>query len=321
MGAASSDDDEDDKLVNAPDAAARAAARREPEVNALLSPLRERFRRAQKASEQAALAEEAQGGRKEATRVTLPSVTVADLYRGTTHRDRENLYISVMGGLSFDLTRDKFRTMIVRVLAPRLGVAVTDEQVLNLFSQFDINTGGTVSFFEYLTALCEHIMSPAQRAFADGLYTRLRAAASTASREASIRSKKGALAGPKAEAHRRPTAGPVDPGEVSVVAERLPYFVTGLRGSGAEAPMVSEEEGTAPGLSSADMELSRVQKATFDLLNKSLLFPHPDEEALALLIHACFADLSPVDRVEQPKFVLLLFCDDAVMAALARHVP
>jgi hypothetical protein len=339
MAVESDDDDDDDNGVNAHDAGARAAARRQAEYDAMLRPLRARWRHAERAAVQAqygalpqpdapqlgsdaphlrSLGERARGtpnagvppfGKQAA------HVTVADLFSGTSHRDRENLYISVVGGLSLDLTREKFRTMVVRVLAPRLGVQLSDEQVLHLFSHFDINNGGTVSFFEYLTALCERMLTAKQRRFFSDLYLRLRAAATTtavrlARRQQLLDTAASVRAAPSAAHdtvdHGKSDGAPVNP-------DRLPYFVS-------RKPDGAPQLGSDKGVSLADMSLARMEQSVFDLLNKSLMFPHPAEAQLAAVIHACFTDLSPADRIEEPKFVLLLFCDDDVMRDLPKHV-
>lgn len=279
--------------------------------------------------------------------------TIAQLYAGTTHRDRENLYISVVSGLSLDLTREKFRTMVLRVLAPRAGVAVSDEQVLNLFGQFDINNGGTVSYFEYLAALRVHLTTPNQQRFCRNLHARLCVAAAAA------RLKKTSRAPTPAGRSRPPTSkgglpprmqgrvGAVvslppdaDPGVEGLEApERLPYFHSAPPVPLARAPAAGSAAGDSsskapagqqqqPSPNAADASLSReditpraVETAVFDLLNKSLLFPHPAEAQLAARIQACFDDLSPTDRVDEPKFSLLLFCDDDVVDAMRELVP
>lgn len=168
MGAGESSSDDED-------AALRERVRRDPEFVASVPRFRERL----------ILRDGPRDSTVEGATVAKPDVsapTVADLYRGTTHRDRENLYISVVGGLSFDISREKFRLMIHRVLAPRVGLTLSEETVASIFSCFDLNGGGTVSYFEYLTALCSQLLSPAQRDFLYGLFRQLRTRAEDAER-------------------------------------------------------------------------------------------------------------------------------------------
>ena len=100
-------------------------------------------------------------------------VTIAQLYQDMTHRDREDVYISVVGGLSFDLTREKFSLLMQHVLAPRIGVFLSDEQIHTMFSIFDINHGGTISYFEYLASLCHTLLTEEQTGFLQGIFNML----------------------------------------------------------------------------------------------------------------------------------------------------
>jgi hypothetical protein len=260
-------------------------------------------------------------------------VSVRELFADTTHRDRENLYISVVGGLTLDLTRDRFKIMALRVLGPRIGIALTDDQVAYLFGQFDLNNGGTVSYFEYVECLCNAMLSPKQKNFFQALYTRLRTAAVTAASQAAGKRRPSALprrvSSPQpqrllsASSQRSRVGRRRDSADVEAHGDRLPYFPrkdSVLSGTLPVGAPREQPEDVANGLGRADMGAELVQKATFDLLNKSLLFPHPAEAQLAGVIHACFSDLGATDRIDEEKFALLLFCDDAVMAELPHHV-
>lgn len=243
----------------------------------------------------------ATGGAGTVTTNDTPSI--AQLYRDTSHRDREDLYISCVGGLSFDLSRDKFRMMVNRVLAPRLNVVVTEDHIYSLFGLFDINGGGTVSYFEYITVLGNSLLSSQQTSFLEKLFQRLceLRAAQTAHLSHTV-----------AMAHAAQSSKEISQGKRNVrPASR------GLRAKAMEVTR-ARVNALSPTmeLRKEDVAFERLKRTAFDLLNKSLLFPHPEEEELCEVMFSCFEDLSSSDAMTLPKFKLLLFCDDEVMSAL-----
>ncbi|CUG91625.1 calcium-binding protein, putative [Bodo saltans] len=99
--------------------------------------------------------------------------TVAQLYHGTSHEDREALYVSTCGGLSFDINKERFVHLMQKVLAPRIHVRLSDDQAAAMFVAFDVDGNGAVSYFEYLAVLTIQLLSADQRKFLDDLFTAL----------------------------------------------------------------------------------------------------------------------------------------------------
>ena len=287
--------------------------------------------------------------------------TVAELFHNMTHRDREDLFISAAGGFSFDLTKEKFRSMVNRVLAPRLyasaalalatggshitqmgdvvgggtpngeglsvsvtattapaaahagGTAgrhhVSDDHMVVLLNAFDVNRGGTINYLEYLTVLCNAILTPRQLCFLDAIFDRLA--------DEGARTALGYLPGspmptPAADHHHQHHGG---------------SYQSPRNGNEPTASGSSPPGNKAPGnkairpldvLQKQHITLPAVRRAVFRALGKSLLFPHPVEDGFCELVAACFADLGARDAADRQKFKLLVFCDDDAMDQLDR---
>jgi hypothetical protein len=240
-----------------------------------------------------------------------------DLYRGTTHRDREDLYISVVGGLSFDISREKFRTIVMRTLAPRLGITVTDEHCMMLFTSCDVARAGAIPYYDFLVAQCDMLVSQPCARFVVDLFRLLCYYRRRHDAKSQIATELRALA---VEARRSLGHGlSVGAGFGAELEESAPPSPSN---AAAATGVAKVQNALKPRLTLRAVDLARpgVRRGVFELLNCSTLFPHPTVEAFCDSVAACFADVGPSDAVELVKFRLLLFCDDDVARALAAHV-
>jgi hypothetical protein len=277
--------------------------------------------------------------------------TVAQLYHGTSHEDREALYVATCGGLSFDINKERFIHLMQKVLAPRIHVRLSDDQAAAMFLAFDVDGNGAVSYFEYLAVLTVQLLSAEQRKFLDDLHLSLYRLpfidsgldARTASKVMLEHRAQMQLEGELAMSINGARAASPQPQlmrrKSSVHAGMLRRKSAKLLSSSFEgdASLLGEDAGSmyqTPSkqnlkvttekvhyLSRSHITLERVRKIVYDLKKHNPWFPHPLDDAFADALVHCFKPLQEDDRVNLPKFRMFIFCDDDCMTALEHLLP
>jgi hypothetical protein len=216
---------------------------------------------------------------------TLDDPNIRQLYRGTTHGFRERLYVQTTGGLSFEIRRDSFGRM-VRGLAQRTKMKVTEEQISAMFNTFDVDGSGAVSYMEYLAILTDSCLTAGQKRYLDRIFMDLQSFEQEGrSGSTPIRSQ----ISPQSHARRSRDTSKVENGPQS----------TGIRY-----------------LRLKDITAEKLRDVVLAVRHQNPWFPHPKEEALIGSILRCFRHLKPTDRIKLEKFRMFIYCDDQCMHAL-----
>ena len=279
--------------------------------------------------------------------------TIAQLYSGMTHQDREDLYMSACGGLSFDINREKFQKMVAKVLAPRIGVKVTDEQIQNMFVFFDVDGNGSISYFEYVTSLASKLLTTEQKVFIEDMFVNLfkmpfypaggKGGKATSVLDddqtihvlsTNVRCARDALQNPARDGlqsssrdlpQNRSFAGPIMRSNSVLSSSTSPMSPLGGRRKSKVigSPLRKAQDGVPQVmyLRNKHITLDRVKSVIFEMRHQNPWFPHPNEEALAASIVNCFRDLKDEHRLNVYKFRMFIFCDDECMPALELVVP
>lgn len=279
--------------------------------------------------------------------------TVAQLYHGTSHEDREALYVSTCGGLSFDISKERFTHLVQKVLAPRIHVRLSDDQAAAMFQAFDVDGNGSISYLEYLAVLTLQLLSPEQRAFLDDLFNALYRLpfinggldAKTASRVMLEHHAQLELEGANASFPVATAPGTVSNApalEASISGRRRSMHMLRRRSTKflaasvhGDASLILGDDGSPTSekakkkaaekpqmyLTKAHITLERTCRIVYELKKHNPWFPHPLDDAFAEAVVGCFKPLHEEDRVNLPKFRMFLFCDDDCMPALERLYP
>lgn len=266
--------------------------------------------------------------------------TIAQLYHGTTHEDREALYVATVGGLSFDISKERFAHMVQKVLAPRIHVRVSDDQVTAMFIHFDADGNGTVSYLEYLSTLTMQLLTTDQRKFLDAVFDQLyrmpnyaagadaKAASRALQQHQELLQFEGGNTSTQetSEVHSMQTSLTRRKSSVHQLLRRK----SSMRGGGEDAlgnsilsstPMKKKPDRPQIYLNKNHITVDRVKRIVYDQKQHNPWFPHPHDDEFAEAVCDNFKGLHDDDRVNLPKFRMFIFCDDRSMVALELLYP